>query len=72
MELTHDEIVGFHGNGFLAIGRPIATDAELAELRIIYDRMFKGQAGRSDGNQFDLAGADEDGTPASLPQIPFS
>ena len=34
-----------------------------------YDRIFAEQAGRDVGDQFDLAGTDEEGGTASLPQI---
>jgi ectoine hydroxylase-related dioxygenase (phytanoyl-CoA dioxygenase family) len=38
-------------------------------LRAIYDRIFAERAGRDVGDQFDLAGADEEGKAATLPQI---
>src|SRR5687767_1359692 len=38
-------------------------------MREIYDRLFERRAGREEGNQFDLAGTDEDDKEASLPQI---
>ena len=37
--------------------------------RVIYDRIFAERAGRDVGDQFDLAGADEEGKAATLPQI---
>lgn len=69
MLLSVEEIVDFHVKGFLALDRPVASAEEVERLRVIYDRMFKARAGRDDGNQFDLAGADRDGEAASLPQI---
>ncbi len=62
------QVAFFHENGFLAIGS-ITTPEELARLREIYDRLFSQRAGRESGDQFDLAGADEEGKAASLPQI---
>jgi len=38
-------------------------------MREIYDRLFREQAGRDVGDQFDLAGTDEEGVTAVLPQI---
>lgn len=38
-------------------------------MRTAYDRIFSERAGRDEGNQFDLGGADQDGEEASLPQI---
>jgi hypothetical protein len=53
----------------LAIETPIAAPQEIAELKAIYDDLFSRRAGREEGNQFDLAGSDEDGKEAALPQI---
>jgi phytanoyl-CoA dioxygenase PhyH len=69
MILTKEQERAFHDSGFLAIDQPFLSDRELARLRGLYDRMFAERAGRDDGNQFDLAGADEDDQPGFLPQI---
>ena len=66
--LTDEQIAAFHRDGFLAIPA-ITTPDEIERLREIYDRLFERQAGRDEGNQFDLAGADEEGKEAALPQI---
>jgi hypothetical protein len=66
--LTEEQIQFFHDNGFLAIDA-ITTPAEVEIMKAAYDRIFEQQAGRAEGNQFDLAGTDEDGKAASLPQI---
>ena len=66
--LTDEQIQFYHDNGFLAIDA-ITTQAEIERLRGIYDRIFNERAGRAEGNQFDLAGADEEGKVATLPQI---
>src|SRR5260370_34441273 len=56
----------FAGNGFLRVrGIPPADD--LAELRDIYERMFRDKTGLTDGNYFDLAAGGEE-VPV-LPQI---
>lgn len=69
MQLSVDQIRIFHLNGFLAIPTPVTDDAELAWMREVYDRMFAARSGRESGDQFDLAGSDEEGQEASLPQI---
>lgn len=69
MRLTPEQIRRFHVDGFLSITDPIASTEELEWLRGIYDRLFASRAGREEGNQFDLAGPDEDGVVEALPQI---
>jgi hypothetical protein len=69
MSLSSSQIRGFHVNGFLSIEDPIASSEELRWLRETYDRMFEARSGRQEGNQFDLAGSDEEGKEAALPQI---
>ena len=41
----------------------------MAQIREIYDRLFARRAGWDDGMYHDLAGAEEAGTPARMPQI---
>ncbi|MHB8636620.1 MAG: phytanoyl-CoA dioxygenase family protein [Fimbriimonadaceae bacterium] len=69
MRLSPDQTRFFHLNGYLAIPTPLTNDTELAWMREVYDRMFAARAGRESGDQFDLAGSDEEGTAATLPQI---
>lgn len=66
--LTPEQIDFFHANGFLSLDA-ITTPDEVARMRAAYDRIFQQRAGREEGNQFDLAGADEEGKEAALPQI---
>lgn len=66
--LTEEQIAIFHREGYLVIDA-ISTEEEVARLRAIYDRMFQERAGREVGDQFDLAGTDEEGEEAALPQI---
>ena len=68
IELTHEQIEFYHREGYLALPA-ITTQEEVAWLRGIYDRLFETKAGREEGNQFDLAGTDEEGKEAALPQI---
>jgi hypothetical protein len=67
--LSTDQVSRFHVTGFLAIEEPLLSGQELERLRSLYDVMFAARVGRQDGNQFDLAGADEDGQSEALPQI---
>jgi len=66
--LTPEQIDSFHIDGFLAIGS-ITTPEEVDRIRTIYDGLFADRAGREQGDQFDLAGTDEDDKEAALPQI---
>ncbi len=66
--LTEDQIAFYHREGYLALDA-LTTQEEVAWLRDIYDRLFANRAGREVGDQFDLAGPDEEGQEAALPQI---
>lgn len=68
IKLSDEQIAFYHREGYLAIDA-ITTPEEAAWLRQVYDRLFVQRAGREEGNQFDLAGTDEEGAEASLPQI---
>ena len=68
MELTQEQIDFYQTEGYLTLPA-ITTQDELNEIREIYDHLFATRSGRSEGNQFDLAGADEDNAVATLPQI---
>ncbi len=66
--LTADHIAFFHREGYLALDAIVSRD-EIEKLCGIYDRLFAERAGRETGDQFDLAGTDEDGKTEALPQI---
>jgi ectoine hydroxylase-related dioxygenase (phytanoyl-CoA dioxygenase family) len=66
--LSDEQIAHYHREGYLALDA-ITTQEEVAWLREIYDRLFAQRAGREVGDQFDLAGTDEEGQEAALPQI---
>jgi 3-deoxy-D-manno-octulosonic-acid transferase/ectoine hydroxylase-related dioxygenase (phytanoyl-CoA dioxygenase family) len=68
VHLTQEQIDHYHREGYLALPS-ISTEEELVWMREVYDRIFSAQAGREEGNQFDLAGTDEEGKKATLPQI---
>src|SRR5689334_4054247 len=64
--LSQGQIERFHVRGYLALD-PIATPAEVADLRTIYRRLFEDRAGWNDGNYLDFGGPDD--ANARLPQI---
>lgn len=66
--LSEAQVAFFHENGYLAIEALVDAN-EIAWMRESYDRIFNERAGRDVGDQFDLAGTDEDGEQAKLPQI---
>ena len=66
--LTPEQIEQFKDEGYLAI-EALTTQEDVAFLRKIYDRLFAERRGREEGKQFDLAGTDEEGKAAALPQI---
>ena len=69
MRLTDEQIEFYRENGFLCVPQPLTTADELVTLRQAYDEIFSRRAGRETGDQFDLAGTDEEGKQADLPQI---
>jgi len=66
--LSEDEIAFFREYGYLAIDA-ITTQDEVARMRTLYDQLFEQRVGRDTGDQFDLAGTDEEGQQAALPQL---
>lgn len=68
LNLTDEQVAFFHREGYLSLPA-LAPAEEIAKIRAIYDDLFARRAGRERGDQFDLAGTDEEGKEASLPQI---
>lgn len=66
--LTRDQIDFFHRESYLVV-RGLTDAEDIAVMREVYDRIFAERAGREAGEQFDLAGPDEEGTEPDLPQI---
>jgi ectoine hydroxylase-related dioxygenase (phytanoyl-CoA dioxygenase family) len=66
--LNADQIAHFRKHGYVALEQISPAD-EVGRLRTIFDRLFSSRAGWEKGAQLDLAGTDEEGKPASLPQI---
>jgi ectoine hydroxylase-related dioxygenase (phytanoyl-CoA dioxygenase family) len=69
LRLSNDQIRFYHENGFLAVTEPLTTPDEIARLVAVYDDLFRRRVGRETGDQFDLAGTDEEGKEEALPQI---
>jgi len=68
IRLTPEQVAFFHRESYAALPA-LTTPEEIAALRVIYDKLFASRAGRAEGDQFDLAGTDEEGKEAALPQI---
>ncbi len=68
VSLAEAQIAQFHRDGFLALPA-LSNPEEIEMMRAAYDDIFSRKAGRDQGKQFDLAGTDEDGKEAALPQI---
>lgn len=68
VSLSAQQCSRFHQDGYPAIPS-LTTHDDVARLRVSYDRIFSTLAGRDVGDQFDLAGTDEEGKRAALPQI---
>ncbi|MGO4835378.1 phytanoyl-CoA dioxygenase family protein, partial [Rhizobiaceae sp. 2RAB30] len=66
--LSAGQIAQFRRDGFLAIPR-VTTDAEIAWMREVYDRLFERKPGWSKGDFFDFAGDDRDQDGPKLPQL---
>ncbi len=66
--LSGAQIAFFRREGYLAIPA-ITTLEEVERLIGVYDHLFAIKAGREEGNQYDLAGTDEDDKEAAVPQI---
>lgn len=68
VSLTPEQIAFYLENGYLSIPNLMPLE-EVEWMREVYDRLFQERAGRDVGDQFDLAGTDEDDQAAVLPQI---
>ena len=68
MTLSPDQLDEFNRDGYLVVEN-FTTAEECERIIGIYDRLFAERAGREKGDQFDLAGSDEEGKEAKLPQI---
>ena len=58
-KLTQQQIDFFELNGYLTL-EAVTTSEELEWLRRVYDRLLKTKVGWKQGDQFDLAGTDDE------------
>jgi ectoine hydroxylase-related dioxygenase (phytanoyl-CoA dioxygenase family) len=70
IQITPEQKAFYQEQGYLVLP-PLTDAAELATLRETCDRLISSGAGRKDGNQHDLTGADKqtDSTKESVPQL---
>jgi len=68
VSLAPEQVAFYREKGYLSIPSLMPKD-EVERVREIYDRLFAARTGRETGDQFDLAGTDEEGVEAKLPQI---
>ena len=68
LKLVPEQLAHFREEGYLALDA-VTTPEEVERLRGIFDRLFAAKAGWERGQSFDLAGTDEPGKAAVLPQI---
>lgn len=66
--VTPSQAQRFRDDGFLVVP-DFCTSAELQEIRALLLNLFEQQAGRHEGNQFDMLSLDGEGTEAIQPQI---
>jgi ectoine hydroxylase-related dioxygenase (phytanoyl-CoA dioxygenase family) len=66
--LSPAQIRRFREQGYLQLGQ-VCGGAELQQLRACLFELFERRAGYAEGNQFDMLGLDQAGTPALQPQL---
>jgi ectoine hydroxylase-related dioxygenase (phytanoyl-CoA dioxygenase family) len=66
--LTPEQIRSFHEEGFLSLPA-ISPPEEVAQLRLVFDRLVKEKAGFKEGAQYDLVGKSGETGPPKLTQI---
>lgn len=62
------QIQRFHEEGFIAMDA-VSDAAEIAQLRVIFARLFGEHTGRAQGAQFDMMGHDDESGAATSPQL---
>lgn len=68
LTIADSQRAAYREQGFLALAG-VVDSAEITRVRDIFERLFRSQAGRQTGDFLDLAGADDDVSAATLPQI---
>lgn len=67
-QLTEDQLVALRRDGFLLV-EGLSSDAEIASLRGLFDRMFAERRGWERGDLFDMIGPDSPEQELALPQL---
>lgn len=68
LRLTDDQVAFYREHGYLSI-EAIMPEAEIAEVRRIYDRLFNEDNDRAAADTYNLTGAKGDRREGSIPQI---
>lgn len=66
--LTAEQIAFYHENGYLSV-QAVMPEAEIADVREIYDRLFNEDETRAGADFHDLGGVKEAGKKVAIPQI---
>ena len=66
--LTAAQIAFFHEHGYLAVDA-VMPAAEVATMRVIYDRLFNEDRGRTEADFYDLTGTKQKGKAEAVAQI---
>jgi ectoine hydroxylase-related dioxygenase (phytanoyl-CoA dioxygenase family) len=66
--LSDEQLAFFRQNGYLVV-EDVSNPEEIAQMRVVYDRLFAQRAGWENGDLFDMVAPDSDGDGLSLPQM---
>jgi len=66
--LSAEQLAFFRLNGYLVV-QNVSTPEEIAQMRVVYDRLFAKRAGWETGDLFDMVAPDAKGEGLSLPQM---
>ena len=66
--LNAEQIAFYHEHGYLAIDA-VMPEAEIEEVRKIYDRLFNEDRSKAETDFYDLSGAKKEGRKIAIPQI---
>lgn len=67
-QLTVEQIAFFHEHGYLAVDS-VMPEAEIAAVRVIYDRLFNEDRNRTEADLYDLTGSKKAGKKEAVAQI---
>ncbi|MGC1522429.1 MAG: phytanoyl-CoA dioxygenase family protein [Steroidobacteraceae bacterium] len=66
--LSEEQLLAFRRDGFLLV-EGLSSDAEIASLRVLFDRLFAERRGWDTGELFDMIGPDSPEQELALPQL---